>query len=176
MFVLWPFTTVSTLGFACLMTFYHLLLIVSTFMIWWPLPIHSLQGIDNAHRYRTGQLLCTHIRVCMCVFAESQVKLLMPYWYKPRITREEAIALVLPMATGSFIVRDSSTVKGGYALTLKITEAIVRQRKKLSAGEQTYHQLIVPPSPPDQTHNCKQIYTQVHVLTSAESIPPKASS
>lgn len=55
----------------------------------------------------------------------------MPYWYKPKITRDEAISLVLPMITGSFVVRDSSTVKGGYALTLKITEVAVRHRKKL---------------------------------------------
>jgi hypothetical protein len=58
----------------------------------------------------------------------------MPYWYKPKITREEAIEFALPLSTGSFIVRDSSTVKGGYALTLKITEALVRVRKKLTAG------------------------------------------
>ena len=38
------------------------------------------------------------------------------------------------MSTGFFIVRDSSTVKGGYALTLKINEAIVRQRKKMTPG------------------------------------------
>ena len=65
---------------------------------------------------------------------ETQVRSLMPYWYKPKITREEAIEYVLPMNTGSFIVRDSSTVKGGYALTLKITETIVRTRKKLTPG------------------------------------------
>lgn len=59
----------------------------------------------------------------------------MTSWYQPKISRDEAIACVLPLSTGSFIVRDSSTVKGGYALTLKITESIVRTRKKLNPGK-----------------------------------------
>ena len=59
----------------------------------------------------------------------------MQNWYKPKISREEAIALVLPMPAGSFVVRDSSTVKGGYALTLKINEDMVRVRKKLTSGK-----------------------------------------
>ncbi len=59
----------------------------------------------------------------------------MQHWYRPKISREEAISNVLPLTAGSFIVRDSSTVKGGYALTLKITEIMVRHRKKMTPGE-----------------------------------------
>ena len=44
----------------------------------------------------------------------------MPYWYRPNITREEAIGLVRQMDSGAFIVRDSQTVSGGYALTIKV--------------------------------------------------------
>ena len=44
----------------------------------------------------------------------------MPYWYRPNITREEAIELVRQMDSGAFIVRDSQTVSGGYALTIKV--------------------------------------------------------
>ena len=44
----------------------------------------------------------------------------MPYWYRPTITREEAIGLVRQMDSGAFIVRDSQTVSGGYALTIKV--------------------------------------------------------
>ena len=69
-------------------------------------------------------------------FTESGVKALMPYWYRPNITRDEAIDFVrqLPPGPGSFIVRDSQTVSGGYALTLKVSEQQVRQRKKLPEG------------------------------------------
>ena len=41
---------------------------------------------------------------------ESTVKSLMPYWYRPNITREEAIDFVRQLESGSFIVRDSQTV------------------------------------------------------------------
>ena len=51
---------------------------------------------------------------------EGKVRSLMPYWYKPNITREEAIELVRQLDFGSFIVRDSQTVSGGYALTIKV--------------------------------------------------------
>ena len=65
---------------------------------------------------------------------ESTVKSLMPYWYRPNFTREEAIDFVRPLEPGLFIVRDSQTVQGGYALTLKISEDHVRRRKKLADG------------------------------------------
>ncbi len=44
----------------------------------------------------------------------------MPYWYRPAITREEAIEYVRHLEPGGFIVRDSQTVSGGYALTIKV--------------------------------------------------------
>ena len=56
----------------------------------------------------------------MCLNAETKVRTLMSYWYKPNITREEAIELVRQMDDGAFIVRDSTTVSGGYALTIKV--------------------------------------------------------
>ena len=62
----------------------------------------------------------------------SLVRSMMPYWYQPAITREEAIGLVQQMDSGAFIVRDSQTVAGGYAVTIKVTEVIIRQRKKLA--------------------------------------------
>ena len=51
---------------------------------------------------------------------ETEVRSLMAYWYQPKITREEAIGLVQQMNSGAFIVRDSQTVSGGYALTIKV--------------------------------------------------------
>ncbi len=67
--------------------------------------------------------------------SESTVKSLMPYWYRPSWRRDEAIDDVRPLDPGSFIVRDSQTVQGGYALTLKLSEEHVRRRKKLADGE-----------------------------------------
>ena len=66
--------------------------------------------------------------------SESTVKAQMPYWYRPQFSREEAISFVRSLDPGSFIVRDSTTVPGGYAITIKISQDQVRQRKKMSEG------------------------------------------
>ena len=66
--------------------------------------------------------------------SESTVKAQMPYWYRPQFSREEAISFVRGLDPGSFIVRDSTTVPGGYAITIKISQEQVRQRKKMTDG------------------------------------------
>jgi tensin len=75
--------------------------------------------------------------------SDSKVRSLMAYWYRPNITREEAIDLVRLTDSGAFIVRDSQTVAGGYALTIKVTPAIVRQRKKLAEGTKVTEDMCV---------------------------------
>ena len=63
------------------------------------------------------------------------VKALMSYWYRPDITRDEAIDFVRQLEEGSFVVRDSETVTGRYALTMKVSEKQVRQRRNLTEGK-----------------------------------------
>ena len=58
----------------------------------------------------------------------------MPYWYRPLYSREEATNFLCSLDPGSFILRDSSTVPGGYALTIKVSLEQVRQRKKMPEG------------------------------------------
>lgn len=60
----------------------------------------------------------------------------MSYWYRPSITREEACSLVKRMDAGSFIVRDSQTVSGGYALTIRVSKDLIRHRRKLTDGKE----------------------------------------
>lgn len=42
------------------------------------------------------------------------------FWYKPDISRENAISLLKDKAPGSFIVRDSNSFPGAYGLALKV--------------------------------------------------------
>ncbi|KAM9045957.1 tensin-4 isoform 3-T4 [Megaptera novaeangliae] len=45
------------------------------------------------------------------------------YWFKPSITREQAIELLRKEEPGAFIVRDSSSYRGSFGLALKVQEA-----------------------------------------------------
>ncbi|XP_003414762.1 tensin-4 [Loxodonta africana] len=45
------------------------------------------------------------------------------YWFKPSITREQAIQLLRKEEPGTFIVRDSSSYRGSFGLALKVQEA-----------------------------------------------------
>ncbi|CAK6438410.1 unnamed protein product [Pipistrellus nathusii] len=45
------------------------------------------------------------------------------YWFKPSITREQAIELLKEAAPGAFVVRDSSSFRGSFGLALKVQEA-----------------------------------------------------
>ncbi|XP_030618063.1 tensin-4 isoform X3 [Delphinapterus leucas] len=45
------------------------------------------------------------------------------YWFKPSITREQAIELLRKEEPGAFIVRDSSSYRGSFGLALKVPEA-----------------------------------------------------
>uniref|UniRef100_A0A4X1UD14 SH2 domain-containing protein n=1 Tax=Sus scrofa TaxID=9823 RepID=A0A4X1UD14_PIG len=47
------------------------------------------------------------------------------YWFKPSITREQAIELLRKEEPGAFIVRDSSSYRGSFGLALKVHEAPV---------------------------------------------------
>ncbi|XP_049479421.1 tensin-4-like [Panthera uncia] len=45
------------------------------------------------------------------------------YWFKPSITREQAIELLRKEEPGAFVVRDSSSYRGSFGLALKVHEA-----------------------------------------------------
>ncbi|EHB01636.1 Tensin-4 [Heterocephalus glaber] len=45
------------------------------------------------------------------------------YWFKPSITREQAIELLKREEPGAFVIRDSSSYRGSFGLALKVPEA-----------------------------------------------------
>ena len=67
----------------------------------------------------------------------------MPYWYRAHYSREDAIHYLRSLGPGSFIIRESSTVRGGYALTIKVSQEMVRERLKLSEGIHILATLLV---------------------------------
>ncbi|XP_036028651.1 tensin-1 isoform X2 [Onychomys torridus] len=63
------------------------------------------------------------------------------YWYKPEISREQAIALLKDQEPGAFIIRDSHSFRGAYGLAMKVSSpppTITQQGKK---GDMT-HELV----------------------------------
>ncbi|XP_031209048.1 tensin-4 [Mastomys coucha] len=44
------------------------------------------------------------------------------YWFKPSITREQAISLLRTEKSGAFVIRDSSSYRGSFGLALKVQE------------------------------------------------------
>lgn len=71
------------------------------------------------------------------------------YWYKPDISREDAIHLLKDKVPGTFIVRDSNSFPGAYGLALKVATPPPNIQNK-SAGdlsnELVRHFLIEPTS------------------------------
>uniref|UniRef100_A0A3Q3MDV4 SH2 domain-containing protein n=1 Tax=Labrus bergylta TaxID=56723 RepID=A0A3Q3MDV4_9LABR len=59
------------------------------------------------------------------------------YWYKPDITREQAINLLKDREPGAFIIRDSHSFRGAYGLAMKVAcpPPTIQQNKK--AGDMT---------------------------------------
>uniref|UniRef100_A0A2I3G247 Tensin 1 n=1 Tax=Nomascus leucogenys TaxID=61853 RepID=A0A2I3G247_NOMLE len=67
------------------------------------------------------------------------------YWYKPEISREQAIALLKDQEPGAFIIRDSHSFRGAYGLAMKVSSpppTIVQQNKKDMTHELVRHFLI----------------------------------
>ncbi|KAM9216843.1 tensin-3 [Dugong dugon] len=69
------------------------------------------------------------------------------YWYKPDISREQAIAMLKDKEPGSFIVRDSHSFRGAYGLAMKVATpppSVLQMNKKAGdlANELVRHFLI----------------------------------
>ncbi|XP_036396908.1 tensin-like isoform X3 [Megalops cyprinoides] len=59
------------------------------------------------------------------------------FWYKPDISREQAISMLKDREPGAFVIRDSHSFRGAYGLAMKVAFAppTVQQNKK--AGDMT---------------------------------------
>ncbi|KAM7069623.1 tensin-4 [Molossus nigricans] len=66
------------------------------------------------------------------------------YWFKPSITREQAIELLRKEEPGTFVVRDSSSYRGSFGLALKVQEtpAPAQNQSGEDSGDFIRHFLI----------------------------------
>ncbi|XP_054847031.1 tensin-3 [Eublepharis macularius] len=69
------------------------------------------------------------------------------FWYKPEISREQAIAVLKDKEPGSFVVRDSHSFKGAYGLAMKVAippPSVLQLNKKVGdlSNELVRHFLI----------------------------------
>uniref|UniRef100_W5N638 Tensin 3 n=1 Tax=Lepisosteus oculatus TaxID=7918 RepID=W5N638_LEPOC len=67
------------------------------------------------------------------------------FWYKPDISRDQAIAILKDKEPGSFIVRDSHSFRGAYGLAMKVATpppSVLQQSKKAWCHGDSHHDII----------------------------------
>ncbi|XP_042639791.1 tensin-1 isoform X10 [Tyto alba] len=72
------------------------------------------------------------------------------YWYKPEISREQAIALLKDREPGAFIIRDSHSFRGAYGLAMKVASpppTVVQQNKKGDITNELVRHFLIETSP-----------------------------
>nr|XP_033715670.1 tensin-1 isoform X2 [Tursiops truncatus] len=72
------------------------------------------------------------------------------YWYKPEISREQAIALLKDQEPGAFIIRDSHSFRGAYGLAMKVSSpppTIMQQNKKGDMTHELVRHFLIETSP-----------------------------
>jgi hypothetical protein len=71
----------------------------------------SPSNSDMAVTIAQGEVLRTYPKA---------VKATQSFWYKPKISRDEAIGLLKDKAPGTFLIRDSNNFQGAFGLALKV--------------------------------------------------------
>ncbi|GBP44989.1 Tensin [Eumeta japonica] len=75
----------------------------------------TLNGSCGSRRSSVGGAEPQHVAADRVRFARDTS----PYWYKPNISRDDAIAALQPLEEGSFIVRDSNSFPGAFGLAVR---------------------------------------------------------
>ncbi|KAI0987909.1 hypothetical protein GJ496_006327 [Pomphorhynchus laevis] len=70
----------------------------------------------------------------------AYVKNNLKFWYKPKISRDNAIKILKHLPTGSFIIRDSIGFPGAYGLALKVARP--PPHVQIKPGEDISNELV----------------------------------
>ncbi|XP_057708331.1 tensin-1 isoform X3 [Corythoichthys intestinalis] len=71
------------------------------------------------------------------------------FWYKPEISREQAISVLKEREPGAFVIRDSHSFKGAYGLAMKVASPppTVHQNKKGDITNELVRHFLIESSP-----------------------------
>ncbi|XP_060517995.1 tensin-1-like isoform X4 [Cylas formicarius] len=96
------------------------------------------------------------------------------FWYKPTITREEAINMLRDQLPGTFVVRDSNSFPGAFGLALRVATvpSNIQTKVKGSSDELIRHFLIEPTSKGVRLKGCpnEPIFSSLSALIYQHSI------
>uniref|UniRef100_A0A1I8HQN2 SH2 domain-containing protein n=1 Tax=Macrostomum lignano TaxID=282301 RepID=A0A1I8HQN2_9PLAT len=103
--------------------------------------IHSLNGSVDA-------LDSPNVGYVSAAAAQMSVKDSMKLWYRPRISREEAINLLRHAQPGTFVVRDSNSFPGAFGLAVRVAQIPkgIQPKSNDIGAELVRHFLIEPTS------------------------------
>ncbi|XP_023717089.1 tensin-1 isoform X4 [Cryptotermes secundus] len=100
------------------------------------------------------------------------------FWYKPTISREEAINMLRDQAPGTFVVRDSNSFPGAFGLALKVATPPPNLQNKTNdpASELVRHFLIEPTSRGVKLKGCSNepVFSSLSALVYQHSLMPMA--
>ncbi|XP_045471532.1 tensin isoform X6 [Harmonia axyridis] len=100
------------------------------------------------------------------------------FWYKPTITREDAINILRNQQPGAFIVRDSNSFPGAFGMALRVATVPQNIQNKSSdkSDELIRHYLIEPTSRGVRLKGCpnEPVFTSLSALVYQHSITQMA--
>uniref|UniRef100_A0A146LA02 Tensin n=2 Tax=Lygus hesperus TaxID=30085 RepID=A0A146LA02_LYGHE len=101
------------------------------------------------------------------------------YWYKPTISREEAINLLRDRSPGTFVVRDSNSFPGAFGLALKVATPPPNAGRSPTgdpANELVRHFLIEPTSRGVRLKGCSNepVFSSLSALVYQHTLTPLA--
>lgn len=68
------------------------------------------------------------------------------FWYKPSISREEAITMLRDQPPGTFVVRDSNSFPGAFGLALRVATVPSNLHNKFSGSDELIRHFLIEPT------------------------------
>uniref|UniRef100_A0AAR5QJF2 Uncharacterized protein n=1 Tax=Dendroctonus ponderosae TaxID=77166 RepID=A0AAR5QJF2_DENPD len=127
---------------------------------------HSRRGsiASSANDQAPHEVLAAHVKI---------VRDTSKFWYKPGISREEAISMLRDQPPGTFVVRDSNSFPGAFGLALRVaTVPSNLQAKSGGSDELIRHFLIEPTSKGVRLKGCtnEPVFSSLSALIYQHSI------